>query len=90
MQKIMHTRKRHQDMFQDLNRKLQHAAEKDKEAMAPDGKVWDGVGGSLRVPRLVPTPTPLFIISLACRVCWALEEQGQVEMMAVIQAPGLI
>ncbi|XP_033615193.1 adhesion G protein-coupled receptor B1-like [Fukomys damarensis] len=37
-EKIMHTRKRHQDMFQDLNRKLQHAAEKDKEAMGPDCK----------------------------------------------------
>uniref|UniRef100_I3MWW4 Adhesion G protein-coupled receptor B1 n=1 Tax=Ictidomys tridecemlineatus TaxID=43179 RepID=I3MWW4_ICTTR len=36
--KIMHTRKRHQDMFQDLNRKLQHAAEKDKEALGPDSK----------------------------------------------------
>ncbi|KAL7984006.1 hypothetical protein Chor_002576 [Crotalus horridus] len=30
-EKIMHTRKRHQDMFQDLNRKLQHA-EKEKES----------------------------------------------------------
>nr|XP_040149348.1 adhesion G protein-coupled receptor B1-like [Ictidomys tridecemlineatus] len=37
-EKIMHTRKRHQDMFQDLNRKLQHAAEKDKEALGPDSK----------------------------------------------------
>ncbi|XP_037659574.1 adhesion G protein-coupled receptor B1-like isoform X2 [Choloepus didactylus] len=36
-EKIMHTRKRHQDMFQDLNRKLQHA-EKDKEALGPDSK----------------------------------------------------
>lgn len=34
----MHTRKRHQDLFQDLNRKLQHA-EKDKEAPGPEGKV---------------------------------------------------
>lgn len=39
LQKIMHTRKRHQDMFQDLNRKLQHAAEKDKEVLGPDSKV---------------------------------------------------
>nr|XP_030732145.1 adhesion G protein-coupled receptor B1 [Globicephala melas] len=38
-EKIMHTRKRHQDMFQDLNRKLQHAAEKDKDApLGPDSK----------------------------------------------------
>uniref|UniRef100_A0A8C4MTZ9 G-protein coupled receptors family 2 profile 2 domain-containing protein n=1 Tax=Equus asinus TaxID=9793 RepID=A0A8C4MTZ9_EQUAS len=36
-EKIMHTRKRHQDMFQDLNRKLQHA-EKDKEALGPESK----------------------------------------------------
>jgi len=36
-EKIMHTRKRHQDMFQDLNRKLQHA-EKDKEVLGPDSK----------------------------------------------------
>lgn len=38
-QKIMHTRKRHQDMFQDLNRKLQHAAEKEKEVPGIDSKV---------------------------------------------------
>ncbi|KFW88980.1 Brain-specific angiogenesis inhibitor 1, partial [Manacus vitellinus] len=36
-EKIMHTRKRHQDMFQDLNRKLQHA-EKDKESPTTDSK----------------------------------------------------
>ncbi|XP_073086339.1 adhesion G protein-coupled receptor B1 isoform X2 [Manis javanica] len=36
-EKIMHTRKRHQDMFQDLNRKLQHT-EKDKEVLGPDSK----------------------------------------------------
>nr|XP_060631929.1 adhesion G protein-coupled receptor B1-like isoform X2 [Anolis sagrei ordinatus] len=36
-EKIMHTRKRHQDMFQDLNRKLQHA-EKDKESPTIDSK----------------------------------------------------
>ena len=35
----MHTRKRHQDMFQDLNRKLQHA-DKDKDALGPDSKLW--------------------------------------------------
>lgn len=44
LQKIMHTRKRHQDMFQDLNRKLQHA-EKDKEVLGPESKVW-GHGGT--------------------------------------------
>ncbi|XP_026698064.1 adhesion G protein-coupled receptor B1-like isoform X1 [Athene cunicularia] len=37
-EKIMHTRKRHQDMFQDLNRKLQHA-EKEKESSTTDSKV---------------------------------------------------
>uniref|UniRef100_A0A2K5CZV4 Adhesion G protein-coupled receptor B1 n=1 Tax=Aotus nancymaae TaxID=37293 RepID=A0A2K5CZV4_AOTNA len=37
-EKIMHTRKRHQDMFQDLNRKLQHAVEKDKEVLGPESK----------------------------------------------------
>ncbi|XP_045142807.1 adhesion G protein-coupled receptor B1 [Echinops telfairi] len=43
-EKIMHTRKRHQDMFQDLNRKLQHA-EKDKEVLGADNK-----------PEKQPTP----------------------------------
>ncbi|XP_073728457.1 adhesion G protein-coupled receptor B1 isoform X11 [Misgurnus anguillicaudatus] len=36
-EKIMHTRKRHQDMFQDLNRKIQHA-EKDRDSPPVDGK----------------------------------------------------
>ncbi|XP_045437200.1 adhesion G protein-coupled receptor B1 isoform X3 [Pipistrellus kuhlii] len=36
-EKIMHTRKRHQDMFQDLSRRLQHA-DKDKEVLAPESK----------------------------------------------------
>ncbi|KAM6958939.1 adhesion G protein-coupled receptor B1-like [Aplochiton taeniatus] len=36
-EKIMHTRKRHQNMFQDLNRKLHHA-EKDRESLASDSK----------------------------------------------------
>ncbi|XP_009331353.1 PREDICTED: brain-specific angiogenesis inhibitor 1 [Pygoscelis adeliae] len=40
-EKIMHTRKRHQDMFQDLNRKLQHA-EKEKESPTTDSKVRTG------------------------------------------------
>ncbi|XP_041422603.1 adhesion G protein-coupled receptor B1-like isoform X3 [Xenopus laevis] len=37
-EKIMHTRKRHQDMFQDLNRKLQHA-EKEKESPTAENKL---------------------------------------------------
>uniref|UniRef100_A0A673KMF5 Brain-specific angiogenesis inhibitor 1-like n=1 Tax=Sinocyclocheilus rhinocerous TaxID=307959 RepID=A0A673KMF5_9TELE len=36
-EKIMHTRKRHQNMFQDLNRKTHHA-EKDRESPASDSK----------------------------------------------------
>ncbi|XP_035379713.1 adhesion G protein-coupled receptor B1-like isoform X2 [Electrophorus electricus] len=36
-EKIMHTRKRHQNMFQDLNRKLHHG-EKDRESPASDSK----------------------------------------------------
>lgn len=42
LQKIMHTRKRHQDMFQDLNRKLQQHAEKEKEVLGAESKVWGG------------------------------------------------
>uniref|UniRef100_A0A9L0SU40 Adhesion G protein-coupled receptor B1 n=1 Tax=Equus caballus TaxID=9796 RepID=A0A9L0SU40_HORSE len=42
-EKVMHTRKRHQDMFQDLNRKLQHA-EKDKEALGPESKSFPRPG----------------------------------------------
>lgn len=38
LQKIMHTKKRHQNMFQDLNRKMHHA-EKDRESPASDSKV---------------------------------------------------
>ncbi|XP_074799858.1 adhesion G protein-coupled receptor B1 isoform X4 [Natator depressus] len=51
-EKIMHTRKRHQDMFQDLNRKLQHA-EKEKELptteskqekqQTPNKRPWEGI-----------------------------------------------
>lgn len=33
------THERHQDVFQDLNRKLQHT-EKDKDVLGPDNKVW--------------------------------------------------
>ncbi|XP_035984696.1 adhesion G protein-coupled receptor B1 isoform X8 [Fundulus heteroclitus] len=36
-EKIMHTRKRHQDMFQDLNRKIQ-SADKDRESPPVDAK----------------------------------------------------
>ncbi|XP_047454633.1 adhesion G protein-coupled receptor B1 isoform X9 [Mugil cephalus] len=36
-EKIMHTRKRHQDMFQDLNRKI-HNADKDRESPPVDAK----------------------------------------------------
>uniref|UniRef100_A0A3Q2XBC1 Uncharacterized protein n=1 Tax=Hippocampus comes TaxID=109280 RepID=A0A3Q2XBC1_HIPCM len=49
-EKIMHTKKRHQNMFQDLNRKLHHA-EKDRESPASDSKPgplerpWEGVRG---------------------------------------------
>uniref|UniRef100_A0A8C1SE56 Adhesion G protein-coupled receptor B1a n=1 Tax=Cyprinus carpio TaxID=7962 RepID=A0A8C1SE56_CYPCA len=43
LQKIMHTRKRHQDMFQDLNRKLQHA-EKDRDSPpTPSKRAWEGI-----------------------------------------------
>uniref|UniRef100_A0A8C1SES0 Adhesion G protein-coupled receptor B1 n=1 Tax=Cyprinus carpio TaxID=7962 RepID=A0A8C1SES0_CYPCA len=47
LQKIMHTRKRHQDMFQDLNRKLQHA-EKDRDSppdkqQTPSKRAWEGI-----------------------------------------------
>ncbi|XP_032660260.2 adhesion G protein-coupled receptor B1 isoform X1 [Chelonoidis abingdonii] len=51
-EKIMHTRKRHQDMFQDLNRKLHHA-EKEKESptteskqekqQTPNKRPWEGI-----------------------------------------------
>ncbi|XP_062395734.1 adhesion G protein-coupled receptor B1 [Sardina pilchardus] len=46
-EKIMHTRKRHQDMFQDLNRKIQHA-EKDRESppdkqQTPSKRAWEGI-----------------------------------------------
>uniref|UniRef100_A0A3Q3K8M9 Adhesion G protein-coupled receptor B1 n=1 Tax=Monopterus albus TaxID=43700 RepID=A0A3Q3K8M9_MONAL len=36
-EKIMHTRKRHQDMFQDLSRKI-HSADKDRESPPVDAK----------------------------------------------------
>uniref|UniRef100_A0A3B5MGX7 G-protein coupled receptors family 2 profile 2 domain-containing protein n=1 Tax=Xiphophorus couchianus TaxID=32473 RepID=A0A3B5MGX7_9TELE len=51
-EKIMHTRKRHQDMFQDLNRKIQ-SADKDRESPPVDAKAdkqqtpskrgWEGI-----------------------------------------------
>uniref|UniRef100_A0A8C5H4F0 Adhesion G protein-coupled receptor B1-like n=1 Tax=Gouania willdenowi TaxID=441366 RepID=A0A8C5H4F0_GOUWI len=57
-EKIMHTKKRHQNMFQDLNRKLHHA-EKDRESPASDSKdkqqgplerQWEGVRGIPQSP----------------------------------------
>ncbi|OCT75074.1 hypothetical protein XELAEV_18034064mg [Xenopus laevis] len=49
-EKIMHTRKRHQDMFQDLNRKLQHAETESPTAesklekqQTPNKRPWEGV-----------------------------------------------
>jgi hypothetical protein len=51
-QKIMHTRKRHQDMFQDLNRKLQHAAEKEKEVPGADSKVRSTGSAPVTFPGL--------------------------------------
>uniref|UniRef100_A0A3P8NGM6 Adhesion G protein-coupled receptor B1 n=1 Tax=Astatotilapia calliptera TaxID=8154 RepID=A0A3P8NGM6_ASTCA len=51
-EKIMHTRKRHQDMFQDLNRKI-HSADKDRESppvdakadkqQTPSKRAWEGI-----------------------------------------------
>uniref|UniRef100_A0A8C7LIP7 Adhesion G protein-coupled receptor B1 n=1 Tax=Oncorhynchus mykiss TaxID=8022 RepID=A0A8C7LIP7_ONCMY len=50
-EKIMHTRKRHQDMFQDLNRKI-HSADQDRASPPGDGKdkqqtpskrAWEGI-----------------------------------------------
>ncbi|XP_044514238.1 adhesion G protein-coupled receptor B1 isoform X2 [Gracilinanus agilis] len=63
-EKIMHTRKRHQDMFQDLNRKLQHAEkEKEKEApvaeskpekqQTPNRRPWDSVRKGQTTPAWV-------------------------------------
>lgn len=68
-QKIMHTRKRHQDMFQDLNRKLQHAAEKEKEVPGVDSKVRR-VGSAPTTTNLtsfIPS-LPGFLIGLS--LCW--------------------
>lgn len=45
----MHTRKRHQNMFQDLNRKMHHA-EKDRESPASDSKVSKRTA---RVPKSI-------------------------------------
>ncbi|XP_043861300.1 adhesion G protein-coupled receptor B1 isoform X3 [Dromiciops gliroides] len=63
-EKIMHTRKRHQDMFQDLNRKLQHAEkEKEKEPpvaeskpekqQTPNRRPWDSVRKGQTTPAWV-------------------------------------
>uniref|UniRef100_A0A3B5MS61 Adhesion G protein-coupled receptor B1b n=1 Tax=Xiphophorus couchianus TaxID=32473 RepID=A0A3B5MS61_9TELE len=57
-EKIMHTKKRHQNMFQDLNRKLHHT-EKDRESPPSDSKdkqqaamerSWEGVRGIPQSP----------------------------------------
>uniref|UniRef100_A0A8C6NYF9 Adhesion G protein-coupled receptor B1b n=1 Tax=Nothobranchius furzeri TaxID=105023 RepID=A0A8C6NYF9_NOTFU len=57
-EKIMHTKKRHQNMFQDLNRKMHHV-EKDRESPASDSKdkqqapmerPWEGVRGIPQSP----------------------------------------
>uniref|UniRef100_A0A669D2M5 Adhesion G protein-coupled receptor B1 n=1 Tax=Oreochromis niloticus TaxID=8128 RepID=A0A669D2M5_ORENI len=55
-EKIMHTKKRHQNMFQDLNRKLHHA-EKDRESPASDSPLerpWEGVRG-------IPSSPPAWV-----------------------------
>uniref|UniRef100_A0A3Q2X8I6 Adhesion G protein-coupled receptor B1 n=1 Tax=Hippocampus comes TaxID=109280 RepID=A0A3Q2X8I6_HIPCM len=46
-EKIMHTRKRHQDMFQDLNRKI-HSADMDVDSspdkqQTPSKRMWEGI-----------------------------------------------
>uniref|UniRef100_A0A8C1SCY5 Adhesion G protein-coupled receptor B1a n=1 Tax=Cyprinus carpio TaxID=7962 RepID=A0A8C1SCY5_CYPCA len=67
-EKIMHTRKRHQDMFQDLNRKLQHA-EKDRDSPPVDGKTgkrWSvSSGGSdkTNLTKLSTGITPVFSVT---------------------------
>uniref|UniRef100_A0A672QDN6 Adhesion G protein-coupled receptor B1 n=1 Tax=Sinocyclocheilus grahami TaxID=75366 RepID=A0A672QDN6_SINGR len=68
LQKIMHTRKRHQDMFQDLNRKLQHA-EKDRDSPPVDGKTgkrWSvSSGGSdkTNLTKFSAAITPVFSVT---------------------------
>ncbi|KAI2655046.1 Adhesion G protein-coupled receptor B1 [Labeo rohita] len=49
-EKIMHTRKRHQDMFQDLNRKLQHA-EKDRDSPPSGREDWEEMERVIRRQR---------------------------------------
>lgn len=70
-QKIMHTRKRHQDMFQDLNRKLQHA-EKDRESPPVDskpGKRWSvSSGGSDKTNLSVSFLANLLFFLFSCTV----------------------
>uniref|UniRef100_A0A8C2JY28 Adhesion G protein-coupled receptor B1a n=1 Tax=Cyprinus carpio TaxID=7962 RepID=A0A8C2JY28_CYPCA len=67
-EKIMHTRKRHQDMFQDLNRKLQHA-EKDRDSPPVDGKTgkrWSvSSGGSdkTNLTKFSTGITPVFSVT---------------------------
>lgn len=70
----MHTRKRHQDMFQDLNRKI-HSAEKDRESPPVDAKAakrWSVSSASsdktnMSVKSLTlfcSVPSPLYLMLL--------------------------
>uniref|UniRef100_A0A7N6A9X5 Adhesion G protein-coupled receptor B1a n=1 Tax=Anabas testudineus TaxID=64144 RepID=A0A7N6A9X5_ANATE len=72
--KIMHTRKRHQDMFQDLNRKI-HSADKDRESPPVDAKAakrWSVSSASsdktnMSVKSLTlfcSAPSPLYLMLL--------------------------
>ncbi|KAJ8005411.1 hypothetical protein DPEC_G00146370 [Dallia pectoralis] len=58
-EKIMHTRKRHQDMFQDLNRKIQ-TADQDRESppvedkqQTPSKRAWEGIRKTQSPPSWV-------------------------------------
>uniref|UniRef100_H2UVL1 Adhesion G protein-coupled receptor B1 n=1 Tax=Takifugu rubripes TaxID=31033 RepID=H2UVL1_TAKRU len=61
-EKIMHTRKRHQDMFLDLNKKI-HSADKERESppvdakadkqQTPSKKAWEGIRKSHSPPSWV-------------------------------------
>uniref|UniRef100_A0A7N6A631 Adhesion G protein-coupled receptor B1a n=1 Tax=Anabas testudineus TaxID=64144 RepID=A0A7N6A631_ANATE len=73
-EKIMHTRKRHQDMFQDLNRKI-HSADKDRESPPVDAKAakrWSVSSASsdktnMSVKSLTlfcSAPSPLYLMLL--------------------------
>ena len=58
----MHTRKRHQDMFQDLNRKI-HSADKDRESPPVDAKAakrWSVSSASSDKTNMSVTSLTLF------------------------------